>query len=72
VEVSSFIHATEDPDKVIAACRNILPVDYADEITFERRDLMGHYRNPITILRARIKKKQVFSVRLKRSIWPQT
>jgi RNA binding exosome subunit len=59
VEVSSFIHATEDPDKVIAACRNILPVDYADEITFERRDLMGRYGNPITILRARIKKKQV-------------
>jgi RNA binding exosome subunit len=59
VDVSSFIHATEDPDKVIAACRNVLPADYADEITFERRDLLGHYRNPITLLRARIKQKQV-------------
>ena len=59
MEVSSFIHATEDPDKVIAACRNVLPADYADEITFESRNLLGHYRNPITLLRARIKKKQV-------------
>jgi RNA binding exosome subunit len=59
VDVSSFIHATEDPDKVIAACRNVLPADYADEIPFERRDLLGHYRNPITLLRARIKRKQV-------------
>jgi len=59
VDVSSFIHATEDPDKVIAACRNVLPADYADEIPFERRDLLGHYRNPITFLRARIKRKQV-------------
>lgn len=59
MDVSSFIHATEDPDKVIAACRNVLPADYADEITFDRHDLLGHYRNPITLLRARIKQKQV-------------
>lgn len=59
MEVSSFIHATEDPDKVIAACRNVLPADYAGEIAFERRHLLGHYRNPITLLRARIKRKQV-------------
>lgn len=59
MEISSFIHATEDPDKVIAACRNVLPADYAGEIAFERRHLLGHYRNPITLLRARIKRKQV-------------
>lgn len=59
MDISSSIHATEDPGKVIAACRNVLPADYADEITFERRDLLGHYRNPITLLRARIKQKQV-------------
>lgn len=59
MEVSSFIHATEDSDKVIAACRNVLPADYADEITFESRDLLGHYGNPITLLRVRIKQKQV-------------
>ena len=59
MDVASFIHATEDPDKVIAACRNVLPADYADEITFDRRDLLGHYRNPITLLRARIKRRQV-------------
>ena len=59
MDVASFIHATEDPDKVIAACRNVLPADYADEITFDRRDLLGHYRNPITLLRARIKQRQV-------------
>lgn len=65
MDVSSFIHATEDPDKVITACRNVLPVDYAEEITFERRNLLGHYRNPITLLRARIKKKQVLEAFIK-------
>ena len=59
MEVTSFIHATEDADKVITACRNIFPADYADEIPFERRTLLGHYRNPITLLRTRIKRKQV-------------
>jgi RNA binding exosome subunit len=59
VEVSSFIHATEDPDKVIVACRNVLPLDYVDEITFESRNLLGHYNNPITLLRARIKQRRV-------------
>ena len=57
MDVSSFIHATEDPDKVITACKNIFPVDYADEIIFECRNLLGHYRNPISLLKARIKKK---------------
>ena len=58
MDVSSFIHVTEDPNKVITACRNVLPLDYAEEITFECRNLLGHYHNPITLLKARIKNKQ--------------
>lgn len=54
MDVSAFIHATEDPEKVVAACRRVLPAAYADATLFERQHLLGHYRNPITLLRTQI------------------
>ncbi len=52
--MSSFIHATEDPDKVLTACQHVFPPAYADAVVFHRSDLAGHYGNPITLLQARI------------------
>ena len=57
MEVSAFIHATEDPEKVAAACRRVLPAECAEAILFDGRNLLGHYRNPITLLSARINQR---------------
>lgn len=57
VEMSVFVNATEDEDKVERALRNIIP----REITgakVERLTLKGHYKDPITIITARIRKKR--------------
>lgn len=57
VEISLFIHATEDPDKVLKAAKNIFPEAYAEDIVFERSGLRGYYKNPIVILKAFIKER---------------
>lgn len=55
VEVSLFIHATEDPEKVLKAVKNVFPVEYAEDIEFEKSNLQGYYKNPITTLRVIIR-----------------
>ena len=57
VDVRFCAHATEDLDKVMEAVQNILPSDHIDDITFDRKNLEGHYGNPITFFETRIKDK---------------
>ena len=57
VEVSLLIHATEDSDKVLKAAKNIFPEASAESIEFEKSDLKGYYKNPITMLKVCIKEK---------------
>ena len=59
VDVRFSVHATEDPDKVIKAVHQILPADHAEDIVLKKKTLRGHYRNPITLFEARIKKKEI-------------
>lgn len=59
VDIRFFIHATEDPNKVIEAVRRLLPTQYIDEIVFKRSNLKGHYGNPITLFETRIKKREI-------------
>ncbi|UCE43947.1 MAG: hypothetical protein JSV57_00120 [Candidatus Bathyarchaeota archaeon] len=59
VDVRFSMHATEDPDKVIKAVHQVLPADYIDDIIFEKKTLRGHYGNPITLSKTRIKKKEI-------------
>jgi len=59
VDIRAFAHATEDPDKVIEAVRHLLPASHVDEIIFKRRNLKGHYGNPITLFETRVKKKEI-------------
>lgn len=57
--MSSFIHATEDPDKVLEAVKQILPKEHADGVVFNRSNLTGHHKNPIVLLEAKIKNKVI-------------
>lgn len=54
MHISAFIHATEDAIKVIAACQQLLPDAFRNEIIFTQRKLHGHHRNPIIFLETTI------------------
>ncbi len=56
VEISVFAHATEEEEKVEQALRNMIP-DEVEDVRIERRRLKGHYNDPITLIRATIKRK---------------
>jgi RNA binding exosome subunit len=55
LHISTFIHATEDPTKVIEACHQILSEAIRSDLTFMQHKLLGHHRNPIILLEATIR-----------------
>lgn len=59
IDIRFFVHATEDPNKVVEAVRRLLPTNHVDEIVFERSNLKGHYGNPITLFGTRVKKREI-------------
>ena len=58
VDIRFFAHATEDVNKAIEAVQNVLPSGHTEEIVFNKRNLRGHYGNPITFFEAKIKNKE--------------
>ena len=58
VEIKLFAHATEDPNKVTEAVKQILPMSHT-EVEFRATNLKGHYGNPITLLETKIKERKV-------------
>jgi len=59
IDIRFFAHATEDLNRVVKAVETILPTDYLDNIVFKRKNLRGHYGNPITLFEARIKRREM-------------
>jgi len=59
VDIRFFAHATEDPDRVVEAARNVLPEPFVESVAFKRRHLQGHFGNPITLFEARIDRDEV-------------
>lgn len=66
IDIRFSTHATEDPEKVKQAVRNLLPEKWVEEIVFGERSLRGHYRNPITLCETRITKRQMIEDLLKK------
>ena len=58
IDVRVFAHATEDPEKVLTAVRNLLPVDLGEEVVFKKTRLTGHHGNPIVLFEAKLTDKQ--------------
>lgn len=58
IDIRVFAHATEDIEKVLDAFYNLLQLKSRD-IIFKKNNLTGHHGNPITILEARIKEKNI-------------
>jgi len=68
LELSVFIHATEDPQKVLKAVNFILPEEYVEDVKYEKTVLSGHYRNPIVVMKASIQDTRRVSTLLRRVI----
>jgi len=58
IEFVTFSHATEDPERVLKALKNLLPVTISEDVDYGEEELTGHYGNPIRILRAKVSKKE--------------
>ncbi|MCL4430546.1 MAG: hypothetical protein M1167_07310 [Chloroflexi bacterium] len=58
IEIRVFAHATEDPAKVQAAVRNLLPTELAETLVFEKTSCTGHHGNPITFFTVKLTDKK--------------
>ena len=59
IDLRVFAHATEDPERVLAAVRNVLPSESVDSVVFKRSSLAGHHGNPIVLFEARVKDRRL-------------
>jgi RNA binding exosome subunit len=66
VDVRVFAHATEDPKKVLAAVRNILPLELGEVVDFRKTSLTGHHGNPIVVFESRLTNKKELPLVLER------
>jgi RNA binding exosome subunit len=66
IEIRVFAHATEDPDKVLTAVRNLLPTDLIETAKFEKSSLLGHHGNPITLFTTELTDKKLLPALLEK------
>ncbi len=66
VDVRVFAHATEDPEKVLTAVRNLLPPSLAETAKFEKSSLEGHHGNPITLFTTQLTDKKLLPLLLEK------
>jgi RNA-binding protein len=59
IEIRVFAHATEDPTKVQTAVQNLLPVELAQTLVFEKTNCTGHHGNPIVLFTAKLTDKKL-------------
>ncbi|MEM3507205.1 MAG: RNA-binding domain-containing protein [Candidatus Bathyarchaeia archaeon] len=57
IEITTIIHATESIERVIQALENIFPESFKEKLFYSKQRLTGHYGNPITMLKTKIKKE---------------
>jgi len=58
VDVRVFVHATENPEKVVTAVHNLLPSGLSETAKFEKSSLVGHHGNPITLFTTQLTDKK--------------
>lgn len=66
IDVRVFAHATEDPEKVLIAVRNILPIELSENAVFQKTSLTGHHGNPIILFETKLTDKQTLPAALKK------
>ena len=59
IRVSTFAHATEDPEKVLEAMGVFFPEDIpSEDIEFEILETEGYFGNPIKVINAELKRSK--------------
>jgi RNA-binding protein len=66
IDIRVFSHATEDPEKVLIAVRNTLPIELAEIAVFQKTSLTGHHGNPIILFETRLNDKKVLPAVIKK------
>ena len=66
INITTFSHATEDPEKVQTAICNTLPEALTENLTFTKTELTGHHGNSITIYEAKLTDKQTLPTTLEK------
>ena len=59
IDIRVFAHATENPEKVLAAVHNILPSELEESLIFQKTGLTGHHGNPILLFETRLTDKHL-------------
>ena len=66
IDIRVFSHATEDPEKVLAAVRGTLPKELGVNIAFQKTSLTGHHGNPLILFEAKIVDRRALPVVLEK------
>jgi hypothetical protein len=66
IEIRVSAHATEDPQKIQTAVRNLLPAELAETLVFEQANLTGHHGNPIILFTATLTDKKTLPATLQK------
>ena len=66
IDLRVFAHATEDSDKVLAAIRNLLPLELSESVVFQKIRLTGHHGNPIILFKVKLADRQALPAVLKK------
>ncbi len=66
IDIRVFAHATENPEKVQTAVRNLFPVELAETLTFEKTSCTGHHGNPIILFTAKLADRKLLPSALKK------
>ena len=61
-----FAHATENPEKVLTAVRNILPMELSENAVFRKTSLTGHHGNLIILFETKLADKKALPVALEK------
>ena len=66
VRLTTFVHATEDEDKVLEAVGTLIPEEIDDEdVHFEVEETTGFFGNPIKVVNVEIKRSKAVRAFLK-------
>ncbi len=59
IDIRVSAHATENPEKVTTAIKNLFPIELQETLIFEKTNLTGHHTNPIILFTAKLTEKKL-------------
>ena len=59
IDIRVSAHATENPEKVTTAIKNLFPIELQETLIFEKTNLTGHHSNPIILFTAKLTEKKL-------------